>query len=165
MKKLVFLFSLLIAVAVLMNSCNKEKKSSKENEEKSSIVKEKPSVKPESISLEEFFKSAVSTVEAEPVKFEIPKHVKVPAKTAVISPFKREWLVVQIDPILKKYPLTVVQKFEDGSQNLIYTYEQLEFQDDDEVLTVLDPAPEYIAVVKGEVYLIKASGELWKKRK
>lgn len=164
MKKLVALsFSLMIMVVAFISSCTSCQK------EKEVVVTEKvapPPPAPKPIALEKFLAESIAKVKSdEPVIVKIPSNVLSSEDEIVIGLFKREWTVAAIDPVLEKYPLTVVQKYPDGSQNLVYFYEDLPLFYDDEILTVIDPAPKYIAVVGDEFYILDSSGKEWKTRK
>ena len=158
MKKGIYLLTVLFLSLLVFTSCGDKKA------KETPVVKVEKKVEAKKVSLESFIAVATKSVVDEPIEIAVPKNVVTDEKSLTIGKFKREWSPRSLDPILKKYPLTVVIKFKDGSQNLVYFYEDLPLYEDDDVLTVIDPAPAYLAVGTKDVYLIDEDGTFWDER-
>ncbi len=161
MKK-ILLLSLIFAL-VLGTSCKKKE---------TVLLSPKKEVK--EISKKEFAESAVRTAyfrlssqgDSVVVSANHWKLIGTDAKFAVIKLFKPKWNYDELKPILKDYPLTVVYRFSDGSQNLVYSYEEFVnlIKNDDGPFFVLEPRPKYMVFLGKEIYLVSVKTKIWNQR-
>lgn len=95
-------------------------------------------------------------------------HGKASVEYFTIKPFKEKWKKDELQPILKKHPLTVYIPMGNYNVPALKNYEEfvdIWDPDNDIVFYIREPRPDFIAWKKGEPYLIEKSGEFWEKRK
>ena len=95
-------------------------------------------------------------------------HGKVSVKSFTLELFKEEWKKDELQPILRKYPLTVYIPMGDYHVPALESYE--EFMDvwdpdNDVVFYMGEPRPDFIAWEGNKPYLIEKSGEFWNEHK
>ena len=95
-------------------------------------------------------------------------HRKASVKSFTLEPFKEEWKKDELQPILRKYPLTVYIPMGDYHVPALESYE--EFMDvwdpdNDIVFYIGEPRPDFIAWEGNKPYLMEKSGEFWNERK
>ena len=95
-------------------------------------------------------------------------HGKASVKSFTLEPFKKEWKKDELQPILRKYSLTVYIPMGDYHVPALESYE--EFMDvwdpdNDIVFYIGEPRPDFIAWEGNKPYLMKKSGKFWNERK
>lgn len=95
-------------------------------------------------------------------------HGKAHFERFTIEPFKEEWKKDELQPVLKKYALTVYIPMDGYRGAALETYEEfMDIWDPDKDVEfyVGEPRPKFIAWKGKEPYLTKESGGFWNKRK
>ncbi len=165
--KVVFLWFFILSFAFLSLECKKKKQIlNQDAPQKKEVVK---------ISEEDFVKSLKKLSDKRALKegesFVVSVDTsKVLTKTLYARILKINWLPIyeytELDPILKKIPLTVVYLCPQGSHLLVENYKcdyTSNYCPRDKFL-VQDPKPVYYVQVGDKEYWINKDGNLWKRR-